>query len=273
MRLLERIGVRDAPRAALISLHEYVSDRSVALSLRSSPAQLVIGSGVCILLGGRRLIATASHNIEDCQLADITVIARGERFGEALPLLRMGCSRDRIRDVGWLELDPEVRLPPRLRFITPDQIGNLAEEIDHQPCLLQGYPAARVEMPANPDQRPYIESDGLFTLSLSPARRRAPRTAGIDIAVEYPPHDGSIDDQGLPEPPGVSGGGIWLVPRFEDNPIWSAEKAKLVAISRGWWRDEREELATRIECWISLARDQIAEVRGEADAVLLNMRL
>jgi hypothetical protein len=183
----------------------------------------------------------------------------------------MGGSRDPIRDVGWLELDPEATLPPRLRFIAPDQIGTQAEEIDRQPCLLQGYPAEQVELPAGADRRPYIESDGLFTLSIAPARRRAPRTAGIDIAVEYPPHDGSLENKGLPAPPGVSGGGIWLVPRFEESPIWTADKAKLVAIARGWWRDDREELATRIECWFSLVRDQIAEVRDEAGAVLLKM--
>jgi hypothetical protein len=102
MRLLEQLGVRNAGQAALISLHEYVSDRSVALYLRSEPGRLDIGSGVCVLLDGRRFIATASHNIEDCRLADVTVIARGERFGQALRTLRMGSSGDSIRDVGWI---------------------------------------------------------------------------------------------------------------------------------------------------------------------------
>jgi len=79
MRLLEQLGVRDARQAALVSVHKYVSDRSVALYLRSEPGRLDVGSGVCVLLDGRRFVATASHNIEDCRLVDVTVIARGER--------------------------------------------------------------------------------------------------------------------------------------------------------------------------------------------------
>src|SRR5580704_15396723 len=98
MRLLEQLGVRNAGHAAIVSLHEYVSDRSVALHLQSEPGRLDIGSGVCVLLEGRRFIATASHNIEDCRLVDVTAIARGERFGQALRTLRIGYSGDSIRD-------------------------------------------------------------------------------------------------------------------------------------------------------------------------------
>jgi len=139
-----------------------------------------------------------------------------------------------------------------------------------RPCLLQGYPSQRVKLPTSTDQRPFIESDGLFTLSIAPARRRRPRLPGVDVAVEYPPHDRSIDDV-LTPPPGVSGGGIWLVPRFDEGLIWSAENSKLFALARSWSKDEREELATRIQCWLSLVGEQIAELHDETDAILLKL--
>jgi hypothetical protein len=120
MRLLDRLGIGDAAHAASVSLHEYVSDRSVALFLRSADGRLDIGSGVNILLAGRRLIATASHNISSCQLSDVAVIARGERFGTPLQVRRMGYSGAEDRDVAWIELEPSAPLPVRLRFVTCD---------------------------------------------------------------------------------------------------------------------------------------------------------
>src|SRR5262249_17026595 len=160
------------------------------------------------------------------------VIARGERFGDPLQVKGMGYSGLQDRDVAWIEIDPSARVPRRLRFIKADQLATINEEIDLQPCLLQGYPSQSAELPTTADHRRLIESDGLFTLSMAPARRRTLRMTGIDIAIEYPPHDRSIDDV-LPPPPGVSGGGIWLVPRFDAGRIWSAENAKLVALARG----------------------------------------
>ena len=78
----------------------------------------------------------------------------------------------------------------------------------------------------------------------------------------------SIDNLGLPPPPGISGGGLWLVPRFDEHLVWSAEKARLVGIARGWWKDEREELATRIECWLTLVGTQIPDLRDPVESIL-----
>lgn len=272
MKLFETLGIKYAGHAAAVALHDYVSNRSVALLLSSRSDEMYIGSGVCVRIADRYLIATAAHNLQDLELSNVSVIGRGERLGQPLQALRMGVSDFPDRDVAWLELDPNGPWPSRLHFVTSDQICSLHEENDRQPCFLQGYPAQRVEKPRNIDQRPFVESDGLLTLSLGPARRRSPRVAAIDIAVEYPPHDGSIDNIGLAPPPGVSGGGLWVFPRFDDHPVWSAEKAKLVGIARGWWKDEREEVASRIECWLELVGTQIPDLHDQIDSILRKIR-
>lgn len=268
MKLFETLGIKHAGHAASVALHDYVSNRSVALLLSSRPDELYIASGVCVRIADRYLVATAAHNLQGLNLSNIAVIGRGERFGEPLPVLCMGLSDSSQRDVAWLEIDPNGPWPSRLHFVTCDQICSLQEESDRQPCFLQGYPAQRVDKPRNIEQRPFVESDGLLTLSLAPGRRRSRRVAGIDIAVEYPPHDGSIDNLGLAPPPGVSGGGLWLFPRFDEHPVWSAEKAKLVGIARGWWKDEREEVASRIECWLELVGIQIPDLHDQIDSIL-----
>ncbi len=272
MKLFESLEITDSRYAAAVALHDYVSNRSVALFLRSRPDELYIASGVCVHIANRYLVATAAHNLEGLELSNVAVIARGEQFGQPLKVLRMGLPNPPDHDIAWLELDPEASRRPRLQFVVLDQFAYLHEEVDCQPCFLQGYPAEKVQKPCDAKQRPFLECDGLLTLSIAPSRRHSPRVMGVDIAVEYPPHDGSVDNLGLPPPPGVSGGGLWLFPRFDDHPVWSAEKARLVGIARGWWKDDRELLATRIECWLTLVGSQIEELCDDVASILQSVR-
>ncbi len=136
-------------------------------------------------------------------------------------------------DVAWLELDVTRFDPFSFSFITPTQISGLKLEDQVQPCLVQGYSAASVDPPANYLDRPLVKSDGLMTLTIPPVRRKGAHQPMVDIAVEFPPHDRSQDGQGLPPPPGMSGGGIWLAPRFDDHIVWSAELSKLIGIGAG----------------------------------------
>jgi hypothetical protein len=48
MKLFERLGIKNAADAAVVTLHEYLSNRSVALLLRDRSGGLDIGSGIAI---------------------------------------------------------------------------------------------------------------------------------------------------------------------------------------------------------------------------------
>jgi hypothetical protein len=52
----------------------------------------------------------------------------------------------------------------------------------------------------------------LLTHTIAAHRRQSPHQPDVDLAVEYPPHDGSLDGAGLPAPPGASGGGFGSSP-------------------------------------------------------------
>src|SRR5947209_1552017 len=47
MKLFETLGIKNPAMAACVAYHEYISDRSVALLLRSISETLDIGSGTC----------------------------------------------------------------------------------------------------------------------------------------------------------------------------------------------------------------------------------
>src|SRR5262249_42905360 len=108
---------------------------------------------------------------------------------------------------------------------------------------------------------PVVESDGLLTLTIATDRRQSPHRPDVDLGVEYPPHDGSLDAAGLPVPPGASGGGFWVFPRFENGRIWSPEAFKLIGICRGWSKQNHELVATRIDHWMTLVAGDFPDTR------------
>ncbi len=274
LRLFEGLnigaGKKDATTSFMAPLVNYVSDRSVALLLRSGPERLELGSGVCVRIADRYLVATVKHNLQDDQGAplkpsDLEIRAQGEKYGEALKVLHMGLSPN--LDLAWLELDPASSKRPWLAFVTGDQIAFLDEDTDRQLCLLVGYPAQLVETSATVQHRPLLESTGLLTLSIAPGRRTGPRDYGT-FAIEYPPHDNSLNEV-LPIPHGVSGGGIWLLPALDKRPIWSPEVARLVGFARSWRKDCREEVVLRIESWLKLVASQMPELGEEVERITL----
>lgn len=146
MKLFERLGIRDPSSAAIVTLQEYVSNRSVALLLGSDDGALDLGSGTCVKIGTRWLMATAAHNVDGAE-QQLEIVPAGDRGAQRLHLLRMG--KATAVDVAWLELDARECASSRLRFVALDQIAPLREEVAVHVCLLQGYPAGSAERPSD----------------------------------------------------------------------------------------------------------------------------
>ena len=266
MKLLERLGIKDAAGASAVTLHEYLSNRSAALLLRGDPDRLEIGSAVAIQIGRYSLLATAAHNVKGLNPRQIEVISAGRLNASRLPVSRIGIhqlSEIEKVDVAWMELDISACDKPGISLVRLDQIGVLPSTCEPQACFVQGYPAEVVVKPSSSAECPLVESDGFLTLSIPSNRRRTPHRPHVDIAVEYPPHDGSLDSAGVPGPPGISGGGFWLFPRFENCLIWAPDGARLLGIARGWWRNEKEFLATRMERWLEMVAEDFPDIGTE----------
>lgn len=273
MKLLETLGVRDAPRAACLLHHEYISDRSVALLLRSDPDTLEIGSGTCFKIGQRYLIATVAHNVSDFNLSQIEAIPRGAYYSDKLVLT----AKNHVQNLGeseldlaWIEVEASsFEHSPRLSAFSLYQTAPRYPDEGVTPCFLQGYPGGKVELiDSKASARPSVESDGLLTLSVPPSARGVRHQDGIDFAVEYPPHDGSVDHLPLAPPPGNSGGGIWLIPGFEDGKVWLPEDVKLLAITRKWYKPSKEVWGTRIDLWLKLIWEDFADLREDIEQTL-----
>jgi hypothetical protein len=249
LELFEKLEVTDFPKAAGIMLSGYLADRSVAI-LQRPENNLYLGSGLCLRIADRYYAATAKHNLEhegrDLSLSEIEVKARGEKYGLPLKVRSVGKAPD--RDVAWLELDPEAAKHPLLKFVSPDETASFDENKGQQACALLGYPAEIAEKPLNAQQPLLLESACMITLSIAREDRR--RVADLDsFCIEWPPRDRSLDEM-IPMPQGVSGCGVWLLPRHDDQMIWSPELARLVGLETSWRRADRELVVVRIERWL-----------------------
>ena len=138
----------------------------------------------------------------------LKVLPRGNNREQAIRVVAGG--RRISPDVAWLELvEPTTVRRSSLKHADLRQFARLTDDGPEQVVVLvQGYPGKRVVVPAGDASRPSVESDGLQTLVV-PLRERSSTRAGIDFSVEYPPWHGSVDTLPLPDPPGVSGGGVW----------------------------------------------------------------
>jgi len=272
-KLFERLGVKTADMAAAIAFHRFVSDRSVAIVDKPGSELLGLGSGVLIRIEDHYLVATAGHVLEGKSPAAVTIVPPGNISTQTLDVRRMnsvGRQQNLDIDVGWLELDGEQCQRNRIRLLSLDQVKPLQNEDQVHACYVQGYPSDSAVASQDGEQFRIseVQSVGSLQLSVPPERRKDRHQAGVDIAIEYPSHDGSLDDVGLPKPFGLSGGGVWLFPRFDESQIWSAEKATLVGIDRGWWRQDREASATRVEWWLRLVADDFSNAREVIEACL-----
>jgi hypothetical protein len=138
------------------------------------------------------------------------------------------------------------------------------------PVQIQGYPAAQVRPGKEQSTRPGVESLALLTLSIARAER-SEVSEGVDFSVEYPPWDGSVDDLGLPPPPGESGGGVWL-PAFVDNVFWEPSQTRLVGLVESWKRDTKELFCIHIKQWLSTLVEDIPELGASIAAADLSVQ-
>jgi hypothetical protein len=101
--------------------------------------------------------------------------------------------------------------------------------------------------------------------------RKGPREPGT-FAVEWPPHDGSLDKH-LPRPHGASvEAGCGCSRNFQDHDVWSPERSRLVGLACICREQDKEEVVVRIELWLEVVGNQIPELRGEVKTILEQLR-
>jgi hypothetical protein len=255
------------------AINEHLTRRSVALLL-STGNGIDVGSGTCIKIGSRHLIATVAHNLEGLtDFRQVGVAALGAHgFSSHTPKVigwgqRGGGRADKL-DVAWLEIHPGAVEPWARQwsriFVTLDRV-NVAPVPAQRYVSLLGQPAASVKKDQFQDQ-PRFDLSPLPYSGLTIAKPEGvPPTT--DIFIEYP--KAAYTEHGLKDLPvaqGLSGSGLWLL-NNEQPGLWTPEHAQLVGIQNAW-SEFKYLRGDRIQDWLEMVREDIPDLASEIDPIL-----
>jgi hypothetical protein len=257
------------------AINEHLTRRSVALMLftQSLDHPTDVGSGTCIKIGSRHLIATVAHNLEgltDYRQVGVAALSVG-KFSDQTPKVvgwghRGGRASD--LDVAWLEISPGAVEPwARLwdrTFVTLDRVSVAPVPVQRHVSLL-GQPADYVKH-GKIDEQPMLGFTPLpySGLTIATPAKAAPTT---DIFMEYPRK--AYTEEGLrelPKAPGLSGSGLWLL-NDEQGGLWTPEHAQLIGIETCWLEFEYLR-GNPIREWLQMVREDLPELASEIDPVL-----
>lgn len=246
--------MRNETRLAIKATVNYVSQVSMALIIRGVEGGVDIGSATCVQVGDHFLLATAAHNIEDIEDDEnIQLHPAGLSRRHDIGFASRSCGLRRkapSSDVAWIELTEETVRANHVHFVTLDDLQIVPGQTREEPFLIQGYPgeSVRADQAGNLD----LESTAAFTMAVDAEQLPAPLEQ-VDFAVEYPPRDqDELPIVEAPKPHGVSGGGVWRVPRHDATVVWFPDRLWLVGINREWNKRRKVLYCTKVEEWLRL---------------------
>lgn len=261
-----------------VAMREHLYPRSVVLLADDPDNPDVVrvppnGSGTCIEIGGRYLVATAAHNLNDVKaLREVAVSALGKigKFSQQTPKLigkgrRGGWDYDRM-DIAWMEIHPQA-VPTWIEhwsrtFVTLDRIWVGPVDENRHVCFL-GQPYEYMKRGS---------INGVPAVGLSPLPYLAKTVRSDDpehqLCIYYPTEVFTLEyKKAAPDPRGVSGCGLWLLNPTVDG-IWTPDRAQLAGIEHGWLEESGCLTGTLMRHWLQMVREDIPELAQVIDPVL-----
>lgn len=243
------------------AVNDWICERSVALLLEPEEGGMSIGSAVAVEVCGRYFLLTAAHNLEGIvKREQLRALPGGKRLERPLHILEWNSVlsvEGAEYDVAWLEVESVSAAASSTFFVGSSVLLCGAVHQENTIFLVHGYPGAMVDREDVFEGIPLLCGTSVFSFSLRSSVSSFPFQEGIDLLLEWPPSDLRDSQVEVPSPSGVSGGGVWLLPRHSDHPEWTIADLRLVAINRAWRRGSRQLVATKIEhCLALLAQDK-----------------
>lgn len=222
-----------------------------------------LGSATCIELQGVRYLLTAAHVVIDSHGKPLDSSAIAVLFSKdgntkntfIQRILAVGGGEHDSLDIALLELTAEGgdQIATRREFLAETRLllGGSADESRF--FAVCGAPrawlhASMVEKTVDAGTMCYVtNSCDPFPSHLNPAH---------DIALEYnmtsnisPSQEGTVE---APEPPGLSGGGIWLITESREGVFWNPSESKLVGVQNRWGKSAGYVRGTQVQFAIFL---------------------
>ncbi len=249
---------------ANVALQAYLRNRTAVVYLAVSPQETYAGSATCVAVGDRLFLATAAHNFRGIeQGADVSVFSANRSSDTPLRIVHANYRQNLPEgeaDVAWLEVDSESA---RNSELTGVSLGS----IDAHPVLNEealyaasGFPVGfmRKEHP-RPGHTSYVVPLLVyFTHAIN-----LDRSDDDPILLSFGRSGIGPDGPGeMPEPHGMSGGGIWYIPGEEPpTTIWNPGRMRLSGITIEYVGARRELKGLPMHEWLRILSDDLPELQ------------
>lgn len=196
------------------------------------------------------------HRLEPTQIRP-KIVASGVRGGATCEPV----------DVSWIELDAETAIGLGKKFIHLSQIQSGINHIGDDLVVMNGYPGAFTR--EYTDKVVSAQSLSFFGGTIAPSEWSKSAiawphclTSKHHLVAAYPENGNqSLDGQPiqLPEPDGMSGGGLWWMPLNAERK-WRSNQLRLIGINTEWNSDERWLSANQTQYWLELVAEDFPDI-------------
>lgn len=230
-----------------------------------------VGSGTLVQVGSRFFVATAAHNLTDDNrgVADnclylgyskketyekLSFCNRKPSFGENEPAI----------DVGYIEISPETATSMTEKEFLP--LSRIAPFIDYWPTrvFLTGFPAGIVPVELARRNKFNLDAIGYLTETKKLDGLEYKHDKSTDIFIDYGQISVLVENQkviAMPEPHGLSGGGLWALPIATMGAVWTPNNTTLIGIQRKRLKDAPAILCcTQIQHWLASVADGYSDL-------------
>lgn len=255
-------------RLTVAAVQESLARHSVTLLIWDldvdTPVNL--GSATCVELRGMHYLLTAAHVVHDRQGRQLdpraigVVFRRGSSTNNAFVqriLANGGGAKDPL-DIALLELSAEgaSEIATFKDFLPETRILKGVSADESRLFAVFGTPSSRSRLSLV--EQTFIAGPMCYaTISYDPFPPHLDQSC--DIALEYnktsnisTSQEGTIE---APDPPGLSGGGIWLVTEPREDVIWDPSESKLIGVQHSWLESAGLVRGTQVQFATSLLDD------------------
>jgi len=227
-----------------------------------------VSSGTLIKIDSRFFIATAGHNLAGVPDNCLFYVHSKEMVYEQLPFIKrkpLANDSEPELDVGYIEIPSDIANSINEKEFLP--LNRIRPFIAGWPTrvFLTGFPSAMAPIDLALKNKFILSAIGYLTETNKLVQFH---DKSQDIYVDYELTSVFVEkpnEKIMPEPYGLSGGGLWALPMHDSTELWIPSDTTLIGIERSWLKDSNCVRCTQIQHWLKLITYDYPELKEIID--------
>jgi hypothetical protein len=248
---------------------------SVAILIYKDNEDSSVGSGTLVKIGPKYFIATAAHNLSGIADDNLYIVFKKDITYEAVPFVKRNPSSREAEsafDIGYIEISPDIaKLINEKEFLPLERITPF---INFWPTrvFLTGFPAQMVSLESARKNKFTLDAIGYLTETKIINELKCDYDESTDIFVDYELNSIFVEkqiDKKMPEPYGLSGGGLWALPITQEGALWTPDNTMLIGIEKSWISSLQMVRCTQMQHWLRFVAEDYPDLRNIIEKYLI----